>query len=344
MKFSKYLIHKQRLLLFYLILMSFISSVIYLDTRVKVNVYNILYLNGVSLIFFLIYIIIEYLLAKKYYENINNMIENREENIVNCLPEPRTYEQNLYNQILKNLISQKNSKIEKLHEDKKGNLEFITSWVHEIKNPIAVIRLIIENNKKKSLEEILNSIEEEIDKIDNYVEHILYHSRIDAFSKDYFISDISLDKIVKEVVRKHAKTFINKKIKINIKDTDLVVSSDRKWLMFIINQILSNALKYTPEKGIIKINFEKDDTEKRIIIEDNGIGIKKEDIGRVFDKGFTGHTGRNFHKSTGMGLYLAKQLSNRLGHDITIESSFGEYTKTIIHFPKLLNYYNVVKK
>jgi signal transduction histidine kinase len=344
MKLKEYLIDKRYLILFFFILMLFISAVIYLDPTVKVSIDNIFYINGVSIIFFLIYLTVEYLFSKKYYNSINYIIQNRKEDIINSLPEPKTYAQNTYNQLLKNVYEEQNVKIEELYEDKRENLEFITSWVHEVKTPIAVSRLIIENSIRKPQDEVFNSIEEEIDKIDNYVEQALYYSRIDAFSKDYFINDIDLERVAKEVVKKHIKTFISKKIKIEIEDTSLNVASDKKWLIFIINQILSNSLKYTSENGKIKIDFEKDKKEKRLIIEDNGIGIKPEDLRRVFDKGFTGHIGRENYKSTGMGLYLAKNLAGKLGHDITIKSNYGEYTRVIIHFPKLLDYFNVTRK
>lgn len=341
MKLKDYLKDKRYLIIFYIVLMGFISAVTYLDHNMKISIDNILYINVVSFVFFLIYLILGYLYHKRYYENINYIIENQKEDIINCLPQPKTYEQSSYNNLLKSIYEEQNSKIEKLYEDKRENIEFITSWVHEIKTPIAVSRLTIENSQGKPTEEILNSLEEEMDKIDNYVEQALYYSRIDAFSKDYFINEIDLYKITKEVIKKHMKTFINKRIKINIQECNLNVSSDKKWLIFIMNQILSNSLKYTKKEGTIKINFEKDEREKRIIIEDNGIGIKPEDIRRVFHKGFTGQTGRENYKSTGMGLYLAKNLARKLGHDISIESIYGEYTKVVIHFPKLIDYFNV---
>lgn len=344
MRIKEYLIDKRCLILFYFILMSFISAVIYLDPTVKVSMDNLLYINFVSSVFFVIYLIGIYLFQKRYYNIITDIINNQKEDIINSLPEPKTYEQNLYNQLLRNVSNEKDSQIQQLHEEKIENLEFTTSWVHEIKTPIAVSRLIMENSIGKNLYEILDNLEDEIDKIDNYVEQALYYSRLDSFSKDYFIKEIDLGKVVKEIVKKHAKTFINKKIRIEIDDSILNVSTDKKWLIFIIDQILSNSLKYTSEGGKIKINFEKYEKEKKLIIEDDGIGIRPEDIRRVFDKGFTGHTGRQDYKSTGMGLYLAKKLARKLGHNITIDSVYGEYTKVTIHFPKLIDYFNVTKE
>ncbi|MDT3958575.1 ATP-binding protein, partial [Staphylococcus kloosii] len=119
------------------------------------------------------------------------------------------------------------------------------------------------------------------------------------------------------------------------------VQSDNKWLLFILDQFISNSLKYTDDNGKIIIYFEEDNQEKRFIIKDNGVGIKNEDLNRVFEKGFTGYNGRNYPKSTGMGLFLAKQLASKLGHDITIKSKENIFTEITVHFYKNKNYYNL---
>lgn len=340
MKLREYLIDKRYMFLFYIILMFFISLVIYLDPTVKVHIDNILYINFVSLVLFLMYLIGSYIYNKRYYTIIENIIKNTEGDIINSLPESRTYEQDLYNTLLRRVYEEQNRKTEKLFREKKENLDYITSWVHEVKTPIAASRLIIENDSGKPQSEILRSLEEELDKIEAQVERALYKSRVDAFSKDYLINEMNLEKVVKETIKKHAKTFINKKIKVAIANVNVDVTTDKKWLMFIIDQIMWNSLKYTKENGKIRIDTERDENEKRLIIEDNGIGIKIEDISRVFEKGFTGHSGRENYKSTGMGLYLSKKLARKLGHDITIESEYGKYTRVIIHFPKLIDYHN----
>src|SRR5690606_15001406 len=155
-------------------------------------------------------------------------------------------------------------------------------------------------------------------KIENYVEQALYYSRIDSFSKDYLITEVALDQIVKNSVKKYAKSFINKQIHFHMDDMEQIVHTDSKWLGFIIDQVFSNSLKYTGEGGGISVQFEADRKEKRLLIQDTGIGIKPEDISRVFEKGFTGSIGRNHAKSTGIGLYLAKQMALKLGHDLSI--------------------------
>lgn len=343
MSFKKYLSDKRYLILFYCVLMSFISLVIYLDDIIEVNSGNILYINIISTAFFLLYLGIEFLLKKKYYASLNEIVKENKNDLIYRLPDPPTHEQYLYHQLLRNLFKEQNTKIKELLNEKKDHLEFITSWVHGVKTPIAVSRLILENNQEKKQEEIFNSLEEEIEKIENFVEQALYYSRIDAFAKDYFIKDVQLERVIKESIKKHAKTFINKRIKIELADLNHDVTTDKKWLTFIIHQIIDNALKYTNEAGKIRVYAEKDEKETRLIIQDNGIGIKVEDLLRVFDKGFTGYNGREKDQSTGLGLYLAKKLARKLGHDLSIDSKYQEYTSVTIHFPKLLDYFKVTK-
>lgn len=343
MNLMNYFKDKKYLIIFYIILMTFITAVISLDERVIVHPNNIFYINFVSLVFFIIYIIAEYLYNRRFYKRMTKVIEHSRYDIIEPLPKPRTTEQKAYYDIIEKIFKDKNDQIEELSKERKENLEFVTSWVHEIKTPIAVTRLIIENESKKPTVDILNSIEEEIDKIEDHVERALYNARVDAFSKDYFITEVDMDKLIREVIKKNSRSFIGKKIKVDISEINMEVTSDKKWLFFIINQIINNSLKYTDKHGTIAIYTERDDKEKRLIIKDNGIGIKEEDIKRVFDKGFTGYTGRTSYSSTGMGLYLSKKLCDKLSHYITVDSEYKLYTKVTVHFPKLIDYFNVTK-
>lgn len=340
MNLIKYLSDKKFLILFYCVLMVFISLVICLDTC-KVNIFNMIYLNIVSSVFFLIYLTIEYLLHNRYYNSLCEIIKEYQSDLIYHLPPPHTYEQYQYHQLLRKIAKEHHAKIQESITQKKEHLEFITSWVHGIKTPIAVSRLILEDNLDK--QEIFDSLEEEITKIENYVEQALYYSRLDAFAKDYFITSVQLDQIIKEIIKKRATTFIKKRIKIDLKNIDLHVTTDAKWLTFIIQQIIDNSLKYTDTGGKIQVNTKKDETETRLIITDNGRGILHEDLGRVFHKGFTGYTGRKEARSTGLGLYLAKKLAKKLGHDLSIDSQYQVYTSVTIHFPVLIDFFQVTK-
>jgi signal transduction histidine kinase len=343
MKFIHFLADRKFSIIGYVLLMIFISLVIYLDGSFKINIGNILYLNLVSSSFFIVYLITRYLYFRRYYKYLYDLVENGQDEIINRLPIPKNNEQVLFHKVLSALYHEQSDKLQREYKQKKEYEEFITTWVHQVKTPISVGRLLIESNTHSSNKEILYSLEEELVKIDHYIEQALYYCKINDFSKDYLINDVDLDRLIKEAVKKQAKTFINKKIKIEMGNTNLIVTSDKKWLSFILDQILSNSLKYTSTFGTIKIYGLSEKNIQKLIIEDNGIGIKTEDLDRVFEKGFTGNNGRENYKSTGIGLYLSKKLGRKLGHHITIQSKYGEYTKVTIIFPKLIDYYHVIK-
>lgn len=343
MKFSEYLKDKRYFIMFYLILMTFITLVIYLDVPIQVSYENIIYINSISFIFFLIYLITGFLYHKRYYHLIQDIIDNRERDIIYHLPEPYTYQQRVFNSLLKKVYKKQIEVIERQNIEKRENKEYVSTWVHEIKTPLAVSRLIIENSQEKELKEVLENLTEELDRIEGQVEQALYYSKLDVFEKDYFIRQLSLDKVIRGVIKKHTRSFISKKIELDLKEKNIKVNTDKKWLGFIIDQVLVNSLKYTGNNGKVSIWTDKGSIFKRLHIKDNGIGIKPEDLPRVFDKGFTGYIGRREEKSTGIGLYLAKKLAKRLGHDITIESEYGEYTKVTIIFPELSCFHDITE-
>ncbi len=343
MTLIKFLADKKVSVFCFTLLMLFISMVMRLDSFARVSAASIVYINLVSFSFFTLYLIASYAYYRRYYKSLSQIIEYRRDEIINRLPKPRNHEQALIYEVLLALHNEESLKLQAMHQQKKDYEEFITRWVHEVKNPISVSRLLIESSISTPNKETLYSLEEEVDKIDNYIEQALYYSKADEFSKDYLINEVELERLVKEAIKKHAKTFINKRINVEINDIALEVTTDKKWLSFIFDQILSNALKYTPQDGNIKIYGLVEDKVKKLIIEDTGVGIKPEDINRVFNKGFTGYNGRENYKSTGIGLYLSKKLAQKLGHDIAIESKYGEYTKVAIVFPKLTEYFQVAK-
>lgn len=226
------------------------------------------------------------------------------------------------------LVKQHIREINQIQEMQKDHYDFIVSWFHEIKTPIAVIRLLQQTDMDE------NSLREEITKIENFVDQALYYAKLDSFNQDYEIQNCDMIQISKEAVKTHSKTFISKKIRIDLQAETLVVQSDPKWLLFIVNQLLTNSLKYTEYGGKITISAYETPQEKQLIIQDSGIGISQKDLPRIFNRGFTGETGRTHAMSTGMGLYLAQSLSNKLGHYISCTSEVGVYTLFIIHFPK----------
>lgn len=203
-------------------------------------------------------------------------------------------------------------------------LDYYTMWAHQIKTPIAAMRLLLQTENTLQSEEL----GEQLFKIEQYVEMVLQYLRMDNMNSDLLIRQYSLDKIVKQAVRKYAKSFIRRKISLDYEELGCRVITDEKWLVFVIEQLLSNAIKYT-RSGKISI-YMAPRREKTLVIEDTGIGIQGEDLPRIFEKGYTGYNGRTDKKSTGIGLYLCKSILTKLNHTIWIESEPGEGTRVYL--------------
>ena len=208
--------------------------------------------------------------------------------------------------------------------------EYIELWVHEIKTPIATCKLLIENNEN----EVTESIGDEVSKLENYIEQVLFYARSNAVEKDYLIKEINLKDSINSVIRKNSNILIEKRVKIDIKNVNKLVYCDSKWIEFILGQIVSNSIKYMDKKeSILSIYGENIGKDVILKICDNGIGMDEKCVIKAFEKGYTGENGRRFGKSTGMGLYLCKKLCDKLGLSISIRSRENEGTEVCILFP-----------
>lgn len=343
MSFMKYLKDNLKLILFYFILMSFISFTIYFDRNNRVLYSNLIYIEFVSFFMFLLYLFLDYFSKYRYIKKLLELEKSQDKTPI--LPPPEDCKDELYSSMINNLYEEYSNKVDAILHNVTENQEFMTVWVHEIKTPITTSKLLLDSGQDNFSRVDLLSLKEELLKIDDYVEKALYYSRSDSFSKDYIITDVDLNKLIKESIKRHSVIFIKKNIKLSILvDENFTVDSDRKWLLFIVDQLLSNALKYTSKDGQINFKTMSDDKEKILIIEDNGCGIKEEDMQRLFTKSYTGFNGRLHNtKATGFGLYLSQKLSKKLGHYITIESKYNSFTKVYLHFPKWNDYYEVTK-
>ena len=262
------------------------------------------------------------------YKESYKKLKFLEKNILNDLEDlPKSLDIRIdyYHKIIEKLYEE----LEKLtQENRQKNIDMVdyySMWVHQIKTPIAAMNFLLDNEEVDQ-----KVLQQELFKIERYVEMVLTYIRLDSISSDYVITKINLDEVVKDSVKKYATIFINKKIKLNYVSHETMVISDKKWLSFAFEQILGNSVKYTSTSGEIKIET----CENKLVIEDNGMGIKEEDLPRIFEKGFTGFNGRYEKKSSGLGLYLCKKTLDKLGHHIEISSKVGEGTRIEITFPK----------
>ena len=331
MSFIRFL--KDKILLIILSLFG-IATIETLLLAYKLGIGIRIYICIAPIILLVISIIVEYENRKKFYNNLNqNMNELEDKYLIAEVTETPDFIEGI---ILKETMQEtERSMIEKINKYKnlqEEYTEYIELWIHEIKTPIAAGKMIIENNKT----EFTKSIEEELDKIENYTEQALFYARSNTVEKDYCITKSSLKEIINLSVMKNKSGLLSNRINIKLDDLDKIVYTDSKWAVFIVNQIIQNSIKYSKiENKEINI-FAKDEQEKVILyIRDNGIGIIEGELNRVFDKGFTGTNGRiQNNKSTGIGLYLCKKLCSKLGIGIELDSKKDIGTEVKITFPK----------
>lgn len=300
----------------------------------NVGMFIKIYIPLIIIGLYMISIIIEYFKRKKFYDNLLKILEELDEKylITEIIKTPNFLEgqifKNSLEQIDKSMLENVN-KYKYMTEDYK---KYIELWIHEIKIPIATSKMVIENNKNA----ITKSIDEELDKVENYIEQALFYARSNTVEKDYYIRKVVLKEIVNESIKKNKSSLIQEKISIDIHDLEIEVNTDNKWIVFILNQIIQNSIKYRKkENSVIEIYANQGKENVILYIKDNGIGIKQGEITRVFEKGFTGTNGRlSNKKSTGIGLYLCKKLCNKLGIGIELNSVQNEGTEVKLVFPK----------
>ena len=327
------LFFKEKAITILLLLFGIITIEIFLMAY-NVGMFIKIYIPLIIMGLYMISIIIEYFKRKKFYDNLLNMSEELDEKylITEIIKNPNFLEgkifKNTLEQIDKSMLENVN-KYKYMTEDYK---EYIELWIHEIKIPISASKMVIENNKNA----ITKSIDEELDKVENYIEQALFYARSNTVEKDYYIRKVVLKEIVNESIKKNKSSLIQEKISIDIHDLEIEVNTDNKWIVFILNQIIQNSIKYRKkENSVIEIYANQGKENVILYIKDNGIGIKQGEITRVFEKGFTGTNGRlSNKKSTGIGLYLCKKLCNKLGIGIELNSVQNEVTEVKLVFPK----------
>lgn len=283
----------------------------------------------------------DYLARRRFYTELNKANESTTENyyMSELIYQPGFYEGDLTYEVIDKATKDMNDKIATYRISSEEYREYIESWIHEVKTPLSSARLTLANNSDS---ELARPLTHDIDRIEAYVEQALYYSRSTAVEKDYLIKAVNLDKLVKATVKKHSLVLIESGITPEFEGLDKVVYSDSKWLDFILGQIIVNAIKYRkrddePNPRIVfkaeRLNEGFEQASVALHISDNGIGIPESDRDRVFEKGFTGENGRHYARSTGLGLYLCKKLSEKMKLGLSIASLEGEGTTVSLVFP-----------
>ena len=273
----------------------------------------------------------EYVRRKRYFGQIEQILENADQKYLlgELMPESFRLEDRLYRDMIRRSNKSVIEKIHDLEDARKDYREYIESWIHEVKAPIASICLLCEKQKGETGRRILM----ENGRTENYVDMALFYARSDEVYKDYLIKETTLQGTAEEVLRKNKYYLIQNRIQAEVRCPDIVYT-DAKWIAFILNQVVLNAVKYRRDsEPRIVISTERKSHSVLLAVEDNGIGICPEDLPRIFDKGFTGTNGRAGLKSTGMGLYLCRKLCGKLGIRIGAQSEEGRGTRITLEFP-----------
>ena len=305
---------------------------------VKYKKGDLIYLDIMLIFIYFLWFFIKYKIWKKRYDELYSYAEENE----NIEAVDNEY---IAEEIISQIISRKEETFRKRELEYQQQIndmeEYISKWVHEIKLPISTLNIIIERIEDDT---ISSNIKNETEKINFLVNSVMYGSRTTASAEDIFIVEEKLDLIVKNAVRNNSFFLIKNNIEISLKNLEYRIYTDRKWILYVLDQIINNDIKYCDENGKIEFYGVDEGNYIALNIKDNGIGIAEEDIERIFNKGFTGKNGRNsVYKSTGMGLYFSYKILKKLGHGIEVESVEGEYTLFRIKFNKISDYMNVAK-
>ena len=324
-------IKERMLFLIVNLIMFLLIGILMKVVEVPINIIFILFLIWFGPL--ITYIFLEFIKYNRYLKNLTDTIDGLDKKYLlpEVVNEPRFQEERIINEVLKECNKSMHEKVKQYKDEQIEYREYIETWVHEIKTPIASAKLILENDDSN----LSSRINYEMKRVEGFIEQVLYYARSSDVSKDYIIKEFSLRNVVMKVVKSNSRDFINKNIKLNIKEIEGSIFSDAKWVEFIINQIIINAVKFSiANKGEVSIFSKINENNIILTIEDKGVGIGEKDIDRVFEKGFTGENGRKFGKSTGIGLYLCKKLCDKLGIGISLSSKEGLGTRVNIVFPQ----------
>lgn len=280
-----------------------------------------------------LYLIVTYRKLDKQFSKMKHIMETLDKKYL--FPEmigkpPSAAEQEYFN-IMKRAMKSMTEHVSAAERKQSEYQQFIEQWIHEIKRPITASKLLCENNKNDYTRKLISQVEE----IERHVERVLYYARLGYVEKDYLIKKTPLNEIIEEVLAKNKQLLIQNNVRVDTSNLEYTIYSDKKWIVFILNQIIINSVQYKTDNALINVTATEKKNCIELTVKDNGIGIKESEIDRIFQLGFTGSNGRNANNATGIGLYLCKELCNKLGIDIHAFSDLNKFTEIILSFPKV---------
>lgn len=334
MRWMDFIKDRWTLLLLHLVCMCTLSAFLRLTGYGHANVFLIL-------IFWILIVLIrmyrEYIQKKRYFEEAGQILKKAEQRYLlgELLPAPRCLEDRLYRDMIRILSKSAIEQLRRMEDMEQDYREYIESWVHEAKGPVANIALLCENGRKAdpaSCKDILHMIGMENRKLENQVDMVLYYARSRQVSRDFMIRETDLQAVAGEVLQKNRFLLIQHQVRAEVSCADPVYT-DEKWIAFILNQMILNSVRYRCASPVFRIRTKKEKDGVLLTMEDNGEGIREAELSRIFEKGFTGSNGRKHSDATGMGLYLCRKLCDQLGIRLWAESVQGKGTKMLLYFP-----------
>lgn len=330
MKITDYINEKKKLLLLCLFGMFFFSVLLVLF---GLGISELVLLWIFYVFFVCTPLILDYLRCRKRVTYLLSLTEslNPKYLLAEVAKKPDSFLEQLYFRLMKTALKSMTDEVSHSNRLNTEYREYLEQWIHEIKVPITGIKLVCENNKTDELRKIMTQTE----LIESDVEKVLFYARLGSAEKDYLVREIPLKDCVRNVLAQNKQFLIQSGVCINTEKISHIVCSDDKWIEFMLSQIITNSVKYRSSRSpVIEITSEDNGRFVSLSVKDNGVGIRPSEISRIFDKGFVGSNGRNIRRTTGIGLYLCRQLCDKLGMDIDAESIPGESTTVRLYFPK----------
>ena len=293
------------------------------------SIQTVLFILVVWLIVLASCLLLFYFSRKKYLNKLLDMTEQLKERYLlpEIMQEPERADEQVFYQIMKMAEKSMLERIGEVQRERKEYKEYIEQWIHEVKTPITAIKLICENNRCSFTRELMA----ELENINRFTEQALYYARSEHTEKDYSVREINLSDVVHGAIADNKYLLRQNNVAVTVEDVEYSIYSDDKWLRFILDQLISNAVKYRADQPVLHFFAVKENDSIILSVEDNGIGIPQSDLPRIFEKGFTGQNGRMIHSSTGIGLYLCRRLCDKLGIGISA-SSEGKGTAISLSF------------
>ena len=329
--FFRYLKEKRKTLILWL-LWTLIQGVVFLLYRCSLE--PLVYASVLCLGLGLVFLLTGFFRWNSRMKELSLLSVQLDEKVL-PLPVPHTAAEESYQSLLRSLsltrMEERRAQEQKISE----MLDFYTLWVHQIKTPIAAMRLLLQSDEKNAL---ASPLQGELTRIEGYAEMVLSYLRLQSETTDYLFKKVELDPLIRGTIRRFARLFIGGRLSVSFEGTGLLVVTDEKWISIVLEQVISNAVKYTPPGGTVSITAAAAG-DHTLSIADTGIGIRPEDLPRVFERGYTGFNGHDEHHSSGLGLYLCRTIMSGLGGTIDIESAPGKGTTVNLTFPERMEGY-----